>query len=987
MIATASACFDSTDPFAPRPRSLFSLPSDPLQPVFLCPAQQLACKKTNEHPMKTRLLVTRGSALAVVLTPLVVAQSVTPPPPAVPPPSQDQPIILESVTVNTDMDRGYIAVDSLAGGRTNTPIKLTPAAMSSLTRTFLDDLGIQNVRDALRWSPNVVPSDVNAGKGFGGSAFHAWSFNFRGAGAGQQGGPGPTRNYFSFYQDADAYNIERIEFDRGPNSILFGLGTVGGTLSTYTKIPRRDKDFVTPQITFDSHGSARFEVDINQRPSSVLALRVNALLDDNKGWRNNDLNDRRALDIALLYTPTPKTSLRIEGEIASVKKTLISTTIADKSSGWDGVTSSETFGAMPTGTARTEHIQLAGSWGDWLKPYWVYAPQFSGDRSLMGWDGGWASTTSLATSTSPLNYQPYKGWYPDEIRLLSETTYSSTAAIPVLPSRDWTYGHGLSDTNYRNLTIFFDQKFTESLDLSLSFYRYEDDQSAKDYEGTAGAAIDINRQLPDGSPNPNYGKAFADFFLSKQHQSRTATEARAQLNYRFDTEIFGIPWKQLFSVSTSMKDLKISARQYLGQVDIPFSNPADWAQNVVWGRLYLDNPNQLMNAPTDVINGRRILYLPKADGYWFDFDDTFKLRDVAFMSHSRFFNDKLSILAGARQDRYKENLRELRRGPDLTDNLAYESHRGTTYSAGAVYYFHWLGVFVNYSENFQPPNPGSQPLLSGQRPDPETGEGLEYGLRVSTGDGKYYATLSRYDTKSKGRLVENPVGFRAVWDRFYNEQPDLPRDTTRTGLSYSDTTSLDVTGYEFEVTANPTESIRLQASFGKPDARVVDYYPQSRAYFAAHEATWAAVNSPVVATEVANVRDKLNQSTPGTLQQGLVDYTASLFVNYTFLGDTWKGFSIGGGASRIGRTYAATYDGQRYYGSSVTTTSLVLAYETRLGRFPARIALNVDNVLDEDDPIVTSYHSQYVDRSGTHIRENYSLLAPRTYRLSMRLSF
>ena len=181
---------------------------------------------------------------------------------------------MQAFVINTDADSGYIAADSLAGGRINTPIKFTPSSISSMTEAFIEDLGIQNVREALKWTPNVIPAAPDAGKGFGGAAFHDWSFNYRGCrSGGQQGGPGPTRNYFSFYQNADAYNVERIEFLRGPNSLIFGLGTVGGTLSTYTKIPRLDRDFLRPTITVDSEGSNRYELDLNRRLSDKVAVR------------------------------------------------------------------------------------------------------------------------------------------------------------------------------------------------------------------------------------------------------------------------------------------------------------------------------------------------------------------------------------------------------------------------------------------------------------------------------------------------------------------------------------------------------------------------------------------------------------------------------------------------------------------------------------------------------------------------------------------
>ena len=937
----------------------------------------------------TQILV----ALALASTASLMAQTVSAPPaePA------EKALVLETFRVNVAKDNGYIAVDSLAGGRTNTPIKFTPASISSLTRTFIDDLGIQNVREALQWTPNVVPANSDAGKGFGGSAFHAWAFNYRSAGEGQQGGPGPTRNYFSFYQNADSYNIERIEFLRGPNSLVFGLGTVGGTLSTYTKAPRTDKDFLQPTVTMDTNGSARLELDFNRRLSDTVALRLNAVHDQNKGWRNNDENDLQAVDLALLYKPASNTSLRFEGEYAKIEKTLISSSINDKVSGWDGTTASNTWGATPVGAARTERIQNAGAWGDWLSPFWVYTPGLTGANTLTGWAGGWASTTSQTETWAALPYQPRAGWYPSQIKLPWHSTFTSTAKIPLMPSRDWTYGNGLNDINYKNFTASLDHKFSDNLEGSVSFYRYTDAQTAKDYEGTGGAAIDINRQLPNGATNPNFGKAFADFFLSKQTQSRTVDEARAQLNYHFESTLFGSPWKQLFSASAAMKELNISARQYLGQVGngTSITNPNDWVFNMIWGRLYLDQPNQAMNIP-EVVNGRQVAYMPKADGYWFDFDDTFKQNDLAVMSHTRLFDDKLSVMAGIRRDSYDEHIRELRRAANNRDDkISDESQSGTSFSAGAVYYFNWLGVFANYSENIQPPNPGSQPLLNGTRPSPEDGKGLDYGIRVSTGDGKYYATLSRYDTKSDGHLVENAIGLRGIWQRYYNAQPSIARDPKKNDLAYSDTTARDVTGYEFEITANPTKNLRLQASYAKPEATVVDFFPGARAYYAANLATWNGAiatantvsNGDALRSEIASVQSALDNAKPGGIQSGSVKYTASLFAHYTFTNDTLKGFSVGAGVAKTGKKYAGLFDNKPVYADATTSTNAVIAYETKIGKVPARFALNIANVLDDKDPIVTGYHWGYRDQSGGLVADQFSLPAPRVIRLSARFTF
>jgi len=922
----------------------------------------------------------------------LLAQSAPTDPSAAAPAAKEEIVQLTPFVITTDRDNGYIAVDSLAGGRTNTPIKLTPSSMSSLTRRFLDDAGLTNVRDALQWSPNVVPSDYLAGKQLA-NPFNNWDYNFRGAGQSLQGGAGPSRNYFTFYQSADTYNVDRIEFDRGPNSILYGVGTVGGVLSTYTKIPRVDKDFFTSVVTLDDNRSSRLEVDFNRGLTDHLALRLNALYDHHLGWRNNDKGTTKAVDLALLYQFTEKTSVRVEYEINRAQNTLISSTYGDGVSKWDGSANSATWGAPATGTG-TRASQDAG-WG--TNPYNVWIPSLA-SKGIMNWNGG---TISAGIDPDGLAVAPYAGFYPATLKPLYSWMNGgnnySTAKVPVLDNRDFTYGNGISKPQYNVLTAFLDQRFNENFDAEVAFYRYDNKQNAKNYEGAGNVYIDLNKQLPDGTTNPNYGKRFADFFLSQQQQNRTVDEIRAQLNYHFDATVFGVPLKQLFTVSAGDQKITWYARQYNAQ--IADTGRTDPGTNLVWGRLYFDSPNASMDIPT-AINGKNVSYAPWPS-YWFDFDETYKLKNVAVASHSRFWDDKLSVLLGARRDTYDHNRLALHTPADTTDQetAVLDSASGTTYSGGAIYYFKWLGIFANYSKNFDPIGPGKQPSLNGTAFGPATGKGYEYGFRISTDDGKYYASLSRYDSKSQNRIFGgSKPDFAGMWKNYYDALGQ-PYVTARTSLGYDDTEALKVSGYELDLTGNPTKNLRLSVTFGKPDSKIVEALSGARAYYAANLATWntATSGTSTFATnlkgQLISAQNTLDQNTVGKTKLGLVDYTASVFALYTFTDNSLKGFSLGGGVAKTGKQYVGDFgapDGQPkfpYYGSVRTTTSLVLAYETKLQRIPVRLALNVDNVLDDKDPIITGYHWGWVDAAGHSIANAYYLPAPRTFRLSARFSF
>ncbi len=936
--------------------------------------------------MKTPTLrkITSAALLTLGLQAPMHAQSA--PPPAETTPPADDVLVLSPFTVNTAKDTGYIAVDSLAGGRTNTPIKLTPAAMSSLTRTFIDDVGITNMRDALKWSPNVIPSDYNAGKNLA-NPFNGWDYNFRGAGQSLQGGAGPARNYFTFYNVADSYNVERIEFDRGPNSILFGVGTVGGVLSTYTKIPRIDKDFLTVNTIVDSHASFRMEFDVNRHAGDKFAVRFNALIDRNRGWRENDKNDTEAADLAFLYRPTDSTQIRLELETSRAENTLISSRLGDGISRWDGTSNAATWGAAVGGVG-TRPAQSAG-W--WANPHNVWIPGLA-SKGIMNWNGG---TISAGIDPEGIPFAPYAGWYKTFVPLYGWMAAPPAAnKIPVLPSRDFTYGNGISKPEFYTGTLWIDQRLGENFDLQISAYHYRSEHNAKDYEGAGNISIDLNRQLPDGTANPNYGKMFADFFLSMQQQDRDVDEIRAQLNWKAAGDLFGIPYKQTISASAGSQEIKWNARQYNAQLQ--GTGLTDPGQNLVWGRLYLDDPNSEMNIPSSV-NGKLVKYALWPTP-WFDFDETYKLKNFAAVSHTRLWDDSLSILAGIRHDKYDHHKVTVQNQAVVQDGA-----NGTTYSAGAVYYFKWLGFFANYSKNFDPIGPGKQNSLNGTPFGPSEGEGYEYGIRISSGDGKYYATLSRYDSESKNRIFNGgKPDFQGMWRNYYDSRA-LPWEPTRTTLPYDDTEALKVSGWEVDFVANPTKNLRLSFNYAKPESEIVDALAGARAYYAQHLATWQSGTTPAAggsATAAQNLQNQLtstlgilNQNLAGKTKTGLVDYTMSFFALYTFSNDTLAGFSAGGGFTYTGKRYVGDFgapDGQTkfpHFADEQLTTTAVLAYDTKLGEIPVRLQLNVDNVLDDRDPIVTGYHWGWVYAPGQAVPNDYILPAPRTFRLSARFSF
>ncbi len=183
------------------------------------------------------------------------------PAPAVPaapaaPPSAGAVVELSPFEVRTDKDVGFVATSSLAGGRLATDLRDTPAAYSVVTREFIDALDLIDLQSAADWSTgsSEIPH-------VGDATFFTFStyYSTRGTRAGTQ-----QRNFFPQYGDQDTFDIERFDFGRGPNSILFGNGTLGGTSSSTTKRARIDRAFADAQLSVGSWNTYRATVDVNR---------------------------------------------------------------------------------------------------------------------------------------------------------------------------------------------------------------------------------------------------------------------------------------------------------------------------------------------------------------------------------------------------------------------------------------------------------------------------------------------------------------------------------------------------------------------------------------------------------------------------------------------------------------------------------------------------------------------------------------------------
>lgn len=241
---------------------------------------------------------------------------------------------LSPFTVVEASDSGYMATSTLAGTRIRTELKDLGAAISVYTADFMEDIAATDAGTLLSYATN---SEVGGEQG-----------NFSGAEAGSTGrvsqneertdpqfnqrirGLGSadlTRGFFLTEIPFDSYNTERVEMSRGPNSLLFGIGSPGGVMNNGTKRALHRRAFQEVKFSLNNYGTQRAEVDINvPLVPKRAAVRVAGLYEDAKfkqdpAWKL-DRRSYAALDVVLFENRKSAvlgpTQLRANGEVGKI---------------------------------------------------------------------------------------------------------------------------------------------------------------------------------------------------------------------------------------------------------------------------------------------------------------------------------------------------------------------------------------------------------------------------------------------------------------------------------------------------------------------------------------------------------------------------------------------------------------------------------------------------------------------------------------------
>ncbi|MBA4353602.1 MAG: TonB-dependent siderophore receptor, partial [Novosphingobium sp.] len=170
---------------------------------------------------------------------------------------------------------GYRPVNANAV-KTPTPLVDVPQTITVLTREQLDDQGVTQLGDALRYVPGVV-----LGQGEG----HRDQITLRGQNTTADFYLDGLRDDTQYYRSL--YNIERVEVLKGANALLFGRGGGGGVINRVSKTPDLGRVKGEANANVDSFGAFALAADLNQPLTEKVSGRLNATYEEFDNHRQN----------------------------------------------------------------------------------------------------------------------------------------------------------------------------------------------------------------------------------------------------------------------------------------------------------------------------------------------------------------------------------------------------------------------------------------------------------------------------------------------------------------------------------------------------------------------------------------------------------------------------------------------------------------------------------------------------------------------------
>jgi catecholate siderophore receptor len=192
---------------------------------------------------------------------------------------------------------GYKTGTTRSSTRTNTPLINVPQSISVVTEDQIRDQDISSIGEAVRYVPGF---NIQQGEG------NRDQITIRGNSTTADFFVDGARDDVQYYRDF--YNIDRIEFLKGPNAMAFGRGGSGGLVNRISKVAdgERKRKVV---LSGGSFNNRRIEADLGDKVNDKLSLRLNTMYEKSGTFRKYGDLERYGFNPTLAYNLSKKTDI------------------------------------------------------------------------------------------------------------------------------------------------------------------------------------------------------------------------------------------------------------------------------------------------------------------------------------------------------------------------------------------------------------------------------------------------------------------------------------------------------------------------------------------------------------------------------------------------------------------------------------------------------------------------------------------------------
>lgn len=846
---------------------------------------------------------------------------------------------LSPFLVSSKGDVGYRAANTLSGTRMNASLFKTPAAISTFTKEFMDDLGMDNALDLLKFAVSTEHDRTAEGlqqafdvrptiRGFAESVI--------------------TRDYMpNMVQDhgifaSDRFNIDRADLNRGANSVLYGASRAGGALNLSSKRALINGRNTTALFTMGSWNRKRSELDLGvPLVKDKLALRANTVWEDREGWSEFEMLKVKGLALAATYQPLRHTQIRANME-RMIRRQVQGTAFPQPDSGYSRwVMGGSPLAGNPlnpnAGVAPASPSPLIRS-ATAANP--VYAPQLRNGVFRLATNGaGVDMRPDLPGVQGPGYWETIPGASAPAGGTVDDPFFGQL----ISQNANLTGPGRKSDLNYTIASIFVDQQIG-NLSIELGYLRKDYRRGFSQptniaigdpnpvlpgaYYADGDAQVAAGRLpgtlLPDiGRANPYVGGLYVQSQAQEQRFDMRDKHLRGSVGYKLDLEK-NHRWLGKHSLAAFVQqDKSLQSNTTVGEYNLTPNNnqPIDSAANTILRRTYLDftKPGGLHGAldyrenPIPVTPGMTPGFAVMAASPWVTKDNFSSMVAI----QSQFFDERLVFTGGYRRDESEVNAAvaggerlpnstNLWRTPHyIFDPSTTERSSGPTKTFGAVFTpLRWLGLSYNRSQSRFPQ--GTVTDILGHPFKPITGDGKDYGVRFNLLGERLSLNLNFYDNLGANQFQnafstprsQAVPALNAILNTQLLRGETLPPDLVTAGrtqlvqASSRETADFKGRGTEIEVTGVIYKGWNISMNYSRNPLTATNVAPDMNGFLSRTKALWDGNLSrldqtPALVATFVTTRDK----TPGrdfTLNPATYndayDYAVSVMdqVNLTF---------------------------------------------------------------------------------------------------------